>query len=91
MFYMRIYLAFKKTFSIWPCPRGKGLSVDGVQSCLENVKEKQTTIAHLRALEEGLGKFLKLIEASFNAKVIAVSEQIKKCIGIKLSPSMYVM
>ena len=43
--------------------------VDGVQSSLEHVKEKQTAVAHLRPLEEGLGKILKLIEASFDAKV----------------------
>ena len=40
-------------------------------------------------LEEGLRKLLKLIEASFDAKIIAFSEQIKKCIDIKLSPGKY--
>ena len=49
--------------------RFKFSCVDGVQSSLESVKEKQTTVAHLGALEEGLGKILKLIEASFDAKV----------------------
>ena len=41
----------------------------GVLSSLISVKEKQATIAHFSALEEGLGKFLKLIQASFTAQV----------------------
>ena len=42
--------------------RSKFGCVDGEQSSLENLKEKQNTVAHLRALEEGLGKLLKLTE-----------------------------
>ena len=38
-------------------------------SSLISVKEKQATIAHFDALEEGLGKFLKLIQASFIAQI----------------------
>ena len=40
--------------------RSKFGSEDGVQSSLESL-EKQATIAHFSAVEEGLGKFFKLI------------------------------
>ena len=36
-------------------------SEDGVQSSLVISKEKQATIAYFSAVEEGLGKFLKII------------------------------
>ena len=41
--------------------RSKFGSEDGVQSSLVSVKEKQATIAHFSAVEDGLGKFLKLM------------------------------
>ena len=44
-------MAFIKPFSIWPWPHGKGLSL------AVWIKEKLTTVAHLGALEEGLGKY----------------------------------
>ena len=37
----------------------------GCMSSLVRVKEKQATIAHYSALEEEVGKFLLLIQASF--------------------------
>ena len=49
--------------------RSKFGSEDGVKSSLVSVKEKQATIAHFNVLEEGLEKFLKLIQASFTAQV----------------------
>ena len=49
--------------------RSKFGSEDGVQSSLVSIKEKQATIAHLSAVEDGLGKFLKLIQASYTAQV----------------------
>ena len=55
------------TKSAWE--RSKFGSGDGVSSSLVSLKKKQATIAHFSAVEEGLGKFLKLIQASFTAQV----------------------
>ena len=41
--------------------RSKFGSEDGENSSLVSVKEKQGTIAHFNAVEDGLGKFLKVI------------------------------
>ena len=49
--------------------RSKFGCADGVKYFLVSVKEEQATIAHFSVVEEGLGKFLKLIQASFTAQV----------------------
>ena len=49
--------------------RTKFGSEDGVSSSLVSVKQKQATIAYFSAVENGLGKFLKLIQASYTAQV----------------------
>ena len=49
--------------------RSKFDCVDGVQSSLISAKEKQATISHFSAVEDGFGKVLKLIQASFTTQV----------------------
>ena len=49
--------------------RSKFDCVYGVYSSLLSLKKMQATFAHFSAVEEGLGKFLKLIQASLTAQV----------------------
>ena len=51
---------------IQPNPGGGGPSL---ALRMVSVKEKQATIAHFNAVENGLGKFLELIQASYTAQV----------------------